>query len=73
MIKAAKQKKGIKKNIFKKSIKHEDCENIIFHYRQMYHLSGYELNKVSSSCFDDKRCIQSDGIKSCSYGHLTQA
>lgn len=47
---------------------------------QMYHtmktiqsinhqLGSYELNKISLSCFDDKRCILDDGISSLAYGH----
>ena len=32
-------------------------------------LGSYEINKVSLSCFDDKRYILNDGIKSYAYGH----
>ena len=31
--------------------------------------SSYEINKVSLSCFDDKRYLLNDGIKSYAYGH----
>ena len=36
---------------------------------QNHELKSYELNKVSLSCFDDKRYILNDGIKSYAYGH----
>ena len=32
-------------------------------------LSSYELNKISLSCFDDKRFIHENGITSFAYGH----
>ena len=34
-----------------------------------HQISSYELNKVSLSCFDDKRYISNDGINSFAYGH----
>ena len=34
-----------------------------------HQLKSYELNKVSLSCFDDKRHILNDGITSYAYGH----
>jgi len=36
---------------------------------QNHQLGSYELNKVSLSCFDDKRYILKDGIQSYAYGH----
>ena len=36
----------------------------------MYQLGGYELNKVSLSCFDDKQYIYEDGIASYAYGQI---
>jgi len=36
---------------------------------QSHQLGSYELNKVSLSCFDDKRHILKDGIQSYAYGH----
>ena len=58
--------KGIKKNIIKKNITHENYKNVLFNNEQIHHtmktirsnkhqLGSYELNKVSLSCFDDKR------------------
>ena len=78
--KGGKTAKGIKKNIIKNNIKHEDYKNILLENRQMHHtmktirsskhqLSSYEMNKISLSCFDDKRYIANDGINSFSYGH----
>ena len=72
--------KGIKKNVRKKDIKHENYKDTLFNNKQMYHkmktirsqnhqLGSYEINKVSLSCFDDKRYILDNGIKSYAYGH----
>ena len=36
---------------------------------QNHQLGSYEINKVSLSCFDDKRYILENGIKSYAYGH----
>ena len=78
--KGGKTAKGIKKNIIKKNITHENYKNVLFNNEQMHHtmktirsnlhqLGSYELNKVSLSCFDDKRYILEDGIRSYAYGH----
>ena len=78
--KGGKTAKGIKKNIIKKDITHEDCKDTLFNNREMHHkmktirsqnheLSSYEINKVSLSCFDDKRYIHKDGKTSYAYGH----
>ena len=72
--------KGIKKNIIKNNIKHENYKEVILNDKQIHHtmktirsqkhqLGSYEINKVSLSCFDDKRYILEDGIKSYAYGH----
>ena len=72
--------KESKKNVIKKSIMHEDYRETLFNNKQMHHkmktirsqnheLSSYEINKVSLSCFDDKRYIHEDGITSHAYGH----
>ena len=66
--KGCKTAKGIKNNVMKNNIKHEDYKNVLFHNKQIYHqmktnrsnnheLGLDELNKVSLSCFDDRRCI----------------
>ena len=36
---------------------------------QNHKLGSYEINKVSLSCFDDKRYILKDGVNSFAYGH----
>ena len=72
--------KGIKKNVIKKDIKHEDYKNVLFNNKQIHHkmktirsekhqLGSFELNKISLSCFDDKRFIHQNGITSYAYGH----
>ena len=72
--------KGIKKNIITKNIKHEDYKEVLFNNKQMHYiiktirsnihqLGSFELNKISLSCFDDKRFIHQNGITSYAYGH----
>ena len=72
--------KGIKKNVIKNNIKHEDHKNVLLNNEQLHHkmktirsqkhqLGSYEINKVSLSCFDDKRYIHDNGISSYAYGH----
>ena len=72
--------KGIKKNVIKNEIKHENYKDTLFNNKQMHHkmktirsqkhqLGSYEINKVSLSCFDDKRYILDNGIESYAYGH----
>ena len=34
-----------------------------------HNIGTYELNKISLSCFDDKRYILDDGINTLAYGH----
>ena len=36
---------------------------------QKHQIGCYEINKVSLSCYDDKRYILADGIHSYAYGH----
>ena len=78
--KGGKTAKGIKKNVIKNNIKHDDYKETLFNNKQMYHkmktirsenhqLGSCELNKVSLSCFDDKRYIHKDRINSYAYGH----
>ena len=77
---SARTAKGIKKSVIKKNINHDNYKDTLFNKRQMYHtmktirsenhqLASYEINKVSLSCFDDKRYILSDGLTSYAYGH----
>ena len=78
--KGGKTAKGIKKNVIKNDIKHEDYKNVLFNNKQIHHemktirsekhqLGSFELNKISLSCFDDKRYIHHNGITSYSYGN----
>ena len=78
--KGGKTAKGIKKNVIKENIEHQDYKDTLFNNREMYHkmktirsdnhqLGSYEINKVSLSCFDDKRYIHKDGKTSYAYGH----
>jgi len=64
----------------KKNITHNDYKGTLQNNRQIYHsmktiismnheIGSYELNKISLSCFDDKRYILTDGINSYAYGH----
>ena len=73
--KGGKTAKGIKKNIIKNNIKHEDYKNTLINNKRMHHkmktirsqrhqLRSYEINKVSLSCFDDKCYIHDNGTSS---------
>ena len=79
-LKSGRTAKGIKKNVIKKDIQHEDYKSTLFNNKQMYHtmktirsenhkLGSYAIKKVSLSCFDDKRFIHDSGITSYAYGH----
>ena len=72
--------KDTKKNVIKKDIKHENHKDVLFNNKQVYHkiktirsqrrqLGSYEINKISFSCFDDKRYLHDNGIDSYTYGH----
>ena len=72
--------KGIKKNVIKEDIKHENYKDVLFNSKQVYHkmktlrsqrhqLGSCEMNKISLSCFDDKRYLHNNGIYSYAYGH----
>ena len=79
-LKVGKTAKGIKRGVVRKDITHENYKNVLFNNEQMHHtmktirsnnhqLGSYELNKVSLSCFDDKRYIHNNGATSHAYGH----
>lgn len=34
-----------------------------------HEIASYEINKISLSCFDDKRYLLDNGIDSYAYGH----
>ena len=78
--KEARTAKGIKKVVINNNIKHQDYKNVLLENRQIQHtmktirsskhqLGSYEINKISLSCFDDKRYILTNGIESLAYGH----
>ena len=61
--------------VIQKNIKHEDYKQTLFNNKQMCHtmktirsnhhqLRSNDLNKASLSCFDDKRFLLDNGIKS---------
>ena len=79
-MKGGKTAKGIKKNVIRKNITHDKYIDVLFNNKQIMHtmktirsekhqLGSFELNKISLSCFDDKRYISNDGINSHAYGH----
>ena len=35
-----------------------------------HQISSYEYNKISLSCYDDKRYIHDNGVTSYAYGHF---
>ena len=72
--------KGIKRNVIRNDIRHVNYNDVLMNNTQMRHkmrcirsmkhqLGTYEINKISLSCFDDKRYIHDDGITSYAYGH----
>ena len=78
--KGGKTTKGIKKNVIKNHIKHEDYKEVLLNNKQLHHkmktkrsqkhqLGSYEINKVSLSCLYYKRYIYNNGITSYAYGH----
>ena len=78
--KGGKTAKGIKKNVIKNNIKHEDYKNVLLNNEQLHHkmetirsqkhpLGSFEISKVSLCCFDKKRYIHDNGISSYAYGH----
>ena len=80
-IKNNKACKGISKNVVERDIDHKDYLSVLQNstinkhkmktIRSDHHVvSSYEINKISLSCFDDKRYILDDGITSYAYGHV---
>ena len=78
MKKEVKQLKVLKR--ISSKIKHNNYKDTLFENKQMYHqmktirsenhqLGSYRLNKVSLSCYDDKRYLHENGISSYAYGH----
>ena len=80
-IKNNKKAKGVKKNVIKRDLDHLDYLSVLQNktiqnhkmktIRSDHHVvSSYEINKISLSCYDDKRYILDDGITSYAYGHV---
>ena len=72
--------KGIKKNVIKQELQHDNYEDTLFNKKQMRHtmrqikserhqIGSYVVNKISLSCFDDKRYIHENGVTSYAYYH----
>ena len=72
--------KGIKKNVIKSDLDHSHYLETLFDSKIMHHnmktirseyhqRSSYHLNKISLSCYDDKRYILDDRKSSYAYGH----
>ena len=72
--------KGVKKNVVKKQIKHEQYKQALFSKVQMWHgmnilrsegheIYGMHVNKISLSPFDSKRWIADDGVNTKAYGY----
>ena len=77
-----KKAKGVKKNVVKKDISHQDYVNCLFeeikcmHTMQSIRLFKHKLytikqNKISLSPYDDKRYLLDDGVRSLPYGHFS--
>ena len=78
--KGGKTAEGIKKNVIKNYIKHEDNKNVLLNNKQLHHkiktirsqkhqLKSHTIDKISLSCFDDKLYIHNNGITSYAYRH----
>jgi len=76
-----KKAKGVKKNVVKKQITHEQYKETLFGGKQQWHgmnilrnegheIYGMHLNKISLSPFDSKRWIDDAGIHTKAYGYI---
>ena len=61
-------------------LRHKECFDVLFGKKVVRHkmkriqsklhsVGTYELNKISLSCFDDKRFVLDDGINTLAYAH----
>ena len=73
--------KGVRKYVIKKNITHENYKDCLLNGKQILHsmrtirsdhhqIGSYQLNKISLSCFDDRRFTLEDGIHSYAYGNF---
>ena len=79
--KGSRTAKGIKKNVIKQKIQHDNYKDTLFNQKQMRHtmrqiksakhqIGSYVVDKISLSCFDDKRYIHENGVTSYAYSHI---
>ena len=72
--------KGIKKNVIKQQLGHDKYKDVLFNKKKMHHemrliksekhqIGSYVVDKISLSCFDDKRYIHENGVTSYAYGY----
>jgi hypothetical protein len=72
--------KGVKKYVIKNKLTHDNFKNVIAKKDRMRHkmntirstkhiIGTYEIQKVTLSCFDDKRYLLDDGVTSYAYGN----
>ena len=82
--KNSKTAKGVKKNVRDRDIHHSDYLDVLKERGQLRHkmktirskfndISSCEMNKISLSCYDDKKYILSNGVESYAYGHIGAA
>jgi len=71
--------KGIKKNVIKQQLGHDKYKDVLFNEKQIHNtmrliksekhqIGSYVVDKISLSCFDDKRYIHENGVTSYAYG-----
>jgi hypothetical protein len=74
--------KGVKKNVVKNAITHEDYKDCLFTRREQsrkmnvirshqHDIYTEEINKMELSCDDDKRVIMADGMHTLAYRHYS--
>ena len=77
-----KKSKGVKKNVVKNAITHDDYKDCLFTRREQsrkmnvirshhHDIFTEEVNKIALSADDDKRVVQADGISTLAYGHYS--
>jgi hypothetical protein len=77
-----KKSKGVKKNVVKNAITHDDYKDCLFTKREQsrkmnvirshhHDIFTEEVNKIALSADDDKRVIMQDGIHTIAHGHYS--
>ena len=78
--KGEKTAKGVKKNVIKNHIKHEDYKEVLLNNEQLHHkmkttrshkhqLGSYEITKCLSVASMTHAAIHNNGVTSYAYGH----